>query len=480
MALPAGVTTFDLTFDVVDLLGGAALVGRTGRLLVVDPSTNARRILRHIPSGRLLVPEPIDFTIGATGTATITGIPHTGQADMSPAGYALRVEWDIPAPGSTSPGDLTFVVPAPVAVQKFGDLQPATTLPVVAITQPSVISVAGLTGSPTAADLTGALGVDFPSTPNTLVKRGAGGGFGVVHVDIDNAPTQPWHAPRKDYVDALGTGDGTPDTVVRRTVGGDINLSRAFASGGNPGRIDELTRKDYVDALGTNAATANTVMRRSAGNSVGIGQLSLTAAAPADVNHATRKDYVDRKVRSSRQLLATDYTLALADEGQTLDFDSTAATRTVTVPADATVAFPLGTILWVGKQDASANLVTIAAAAGVTLVYAGVSSLRTARTLFRLHKLTADAWQLDGDDSTNGALPGALVRRSSSAGASFGAVALTLTAPTDVTHATRKDYVDPVTAITAVPDRIGKIAVVGGIGYLAVGTASTADWKQIT
>lgn len=38
----------------------------------------------------------------------------------------------------------------------------------------------------------------------------------------------------------------------------------------------------------------------------------------------------------------------------------------------------------------------------------------------------------------------------------------------------------PMTAISAAPPRIGKIAVVGAVAYIAVGTASTADWKQIT
>jgi hypothetical protein len=36
------------------------------------------------------------------------------------------------------------------------------------------------------------------------------------------------------------------------------------------------------------------------------------------------------------------------------------------------------------------------------------------------------------------------------------------------------------TNITSTPQFVGQIAVVGSIGYLAVGTSSTADWKQIT
>ena len=36
------------------------------------------------------------------------------------------------------------------------------------------------------------------------------------------------------------------------------------------------------------------------------------------------------------------------------------------------------------------------------------------------------------------------------------------------------------TAITGTPSYIGQIAVVGGVCYMAVGTSSSADWKQVT
>ena len=36
------------------------------------------------------------------------------------------------------------------------------------------------------------------------------------------------------------------------------------------------------------------------------------------------------------------------------------------------------------------------------------------------------------------------------------------------------------TAITETPSYTGQLAVVAGVGYMAVGTSSSADWKQIT
>ena len=34
--------------------------------------------------------------------------------------------------------------------------------------------------------------------------------------------------------------------------------------------------------------------------------------------------------------------------------------------------------------------------------------------------------------------------------------------------------------ITETPLYVGQIAVVAGVGYMAVGTSSSADWKQVT
>ena len=36
------------------------------------------------------------------------------------------------------------------------------------------------------------------------------------------------------------------------------------------------------------------------------------------------------------------------------------------------------------------------------------------------------------------------------------------------------------TVITETPLYVGQIAVVAGVGYMAVGTSSSADWKQVT
>lgn len=91
-----------------------------------------------------------------------------------------------------------------------------------------------------------------------------------------------------------------------------------------------------------------------------------------------------------------DYSLALADAGAYKLIDTSAAIATVTVPDEATVAFPVGTRIYV-EQDGT-NVVTIAPAAGVTVhSRGGVFSIAGDHGVAVLFKKGADLWTLTGD-----------------------------------------------------------------------------------
>jgi hypothetical protein len=156
MALPGDVTTTTVTFGpYTDATGAIALVGATGKLFPVDPSTNKRVRVIDIASGQVVVPEDVKVTIASNGTASAGPIPRTGQSTLSPAGFAWRMEWDIPSGSrSVSPGNLTFVAPSG-STTDFDLLVPAATIPAVAISQPTVATVNGKTGAVTlnAADV---------------------------------------------------------------------------------------------------------------------------------------------------------------------------------------------------------------------------------------------------------------------------------------------------------------------------------------
>jgi hypothetical protein len=89
-----------------------------------------------------------------------------------------------------------------------------------------------------------------------------------------------------------------------------------------------------------------------------------------------------------------NYTLALSDSAKVVAMNNASA-RTVTIPANATVAFPVGSVVNVYRQGAGA--VTVAAAAGVTLRNGGAISSQFGEVSCR--KRATNEWVLAGDAS---------------------------------------------------------------------------------
>lgn len=88
----------------------------------------------------------------------------------------------------------------------------------------------------------------------------------------------------------------------------------------------------------------------------------------------------------------TTYTLVLADAGQNVDMNNAGA-NTLTIPLNATVAFPVGTIITV--TQAGAGTTTIAAAGGVTIVKptARTLSISAQYETATLYKTGSDTWR---------------------------------------------------------------------------------------
>lgn len=131
-------------------------------------------------------------------------------------------------------------------------------------------------------------------------------------------------------------------------------------------RLDGLDSTAFVKQTDTSAAaTANTVSKRDESGNISYNQLFL-GAMPNTATAAARRDFVEgiRREPVARTVTAST-TLALTDEGGLVSFNGAAAVA-CTVPANATVAFPIGS--WVDIQTIKASApVTITAAAGVTI-----------------------------------------------------------------------------------------------------------------
>lgn len=105
-------------------------------------------------------------------------------------------------------------------------------------------------------------------------------------------------------------------------------------------------------------------------------------------------DKADKSVTLNAQT-GTSYTLVLTDAGKLVTV-SNAATHTLTVPLNSSVAYPTGTVINVARLGAGA--VNVAATGGVTISSPGaVLGLRAQYSQATLIKTAADTWLLAGD-----------------------------------------------------------------------------------
>lgn len=93
----------------------------------------------------------------------------------------------------------------------------------------------------------------------------------------------------------------------------------------------------------------------------------------------------------------TSYTPVLTDQYQVLITRSNASASTLTIPTNASVAFPVGTVITVLNKGAGA--VTISGAGGVTVASAGATSASPVLNQFKstaLIQVAANNWYVVG------------------------------------------------------------------------------------
>lgn len=121
-----------------------------------------------------------------------------------------------------------------------------------------------------------------------------------------------------------------------------------------------------------------------------------TASADTDTTQIATTAFVlaqDRKLAINTQ--TDSYTLALTDAGKAVEMNKGSA-NTLTVPPNASVAFPTGTIVKVVQYGAGQT--TIAAGAGVTINSAGARlKLTQQHSDAFLYKRGTNEWQCSGD-----------------------------------------------------------------------------------
>lgn len=148
MPLPEGLATFMLAFEHLDPTGAPAHVGMEGHLSTSRPLLDA--------SGARIEDVPVKIAIGADGTATMGPLPRNDEL----GGFSYSMVWQ--TSGRHSPGNKVFRVLADAPdVVNYSELTPIPQPDGDVVNLPTVRSIAGLTGAPTADELAEALDVEL-------------------------------------------------------------------------------------------------------------------------------------------------------------------------------------------------------------------------------------------------------------------------------------------------------------------------------
>ncbi len=196
----------------------------------------------------------------------------------------------------------------------------------------------------------------------------AGGGTNVAVQDEGTTLTAAVSA-----INFTGTG------VTATNSGSAVTVNIASSGGGG-----SLAVQDEGNQL-TSAATALNFVGGgvTASNNGGTVTVNVPAGGSSTVSANTQSG------------ATTAYTLVLADSGAVVEMTS-ASTSTVTVPANSSVAFPIGTIIEVCQIGA--GRITIAPANGsVQLLTASSLQTRAQYSSLTLRKRGTDQWIIGGD-----------------------------------------------------------------------------------
>lgn len=244
----------------------------------------------------------------------------------------------------------------------------------------------------THAALTDAHSATPAATADRIVMRDASGRAKVAvpaaSDDVARKGEVDDHAALTDAHSA--TSAATPERIVKRDAAGRAKMIDGAAA-------DDVATKGQVDAHAA-LTTAHGAVATATASKMVVRDASGRAAFadPSAAGDAATKGYVDTvKYPSINEQTGAAYTLAIGDDGKLVDMNRATA-QALTVPANASVAFLVGTQILVRQKGA--GQVTVGPAGGVTLQSASSLVKTFAQySVAGLLKTATDTWSLFGD-----------------------------------------------------------------------------------
>jgi hypothetical protein len=361
----AGTTTLSADTDVtLSTTNGAANQARNAVILwTASNGANTRNITAPAQSKAYLVIN------SGTGSIVIRGAGPTTGVTL-PAGARALVAWN----GSdfvkivSNPVVLTTDVSGTLPIANGGTGTTSTTFANLTTNVTGLLPIAnGGTGTATPALVQGANVTITGSWPNQTIAAAAPGTGTVTAVSVVSA----------NGLAGTSSGGATPALTLSTSITGVLKGNGTAISAATAGT-------DYVTPTGTETLTNKTIS--GADNT-----LTVDGTVPVGF----------RTIPQNSQSAA--YTAVLADSGKQIFHPSADTTaRTFTIPANSSVAYPIGTALTFINQN-GAGVVTIAITTDtMRLAGAGTTGSRTlaANGVATAIKITSTEWIISGSGLT--------------------------------------------------------------------------------
>lgn len=227
------------------------------------------------------------------------------------------------------------------------------------------------------------------------VDEGGGGGSGTV-----TSVGYTFGSSVSDVLSATGSPITTSGTITLSAV--DPNADRIVFWDDSAGKLTHLTVGSGLSITGTTLATSG------AGTGDVVGPASATDSAVALFDGTTGKLLKNgitipqiKQIEQNSQ--STAYTLVLADAGKHILHPSADTTaRVFTIPANSSVAYPVGTAITFVNQNAAGTITIAITTDTMRLAGAGTTGSRTlaANGVATALKITSTEWIISGTGLT--------------------------------------------------------------------------------